>query len=69
MIVPYKGLLKFGNVFITTHQQSLSQFFFYLLAQKPNLGKFSIYSNKFFHNFRLSESSFTCPQLRASGLA
>ena len=26
-------------------------FFFHLLARKPNLVKFSIYSNKFFHNF------------------
>jgi hypothetical protein len=43
--------------------------FFHLLAPKPNLEKFSIYSNKFFHNFHLSESSFTCPGLRASGLA
>ena len=43
--------------------------FFHLLAQKPNLEKFSIYSNKFFHNFHLSEYSFTCPRLRASGLA
>ena len=35
----------------------------------PNLEIFSIYSNKFFHNFHLFESSFTCPGLRASGLA
>ena len=35
-------------------------FFFHLVAEKPNLEKFSIYSNKFFHNFHLSESSFTC---------
>jgi len=27
-----------------------------------------IYSNKFFHNFHLSESSFTRPGLQASGL-
>ena len=26
-------------------------------------------SNKFFHNFHLSKSSFTCPVLQASGLA
>ena len=26
-------------------------------------------SNKFFHNFHLSESSFTCPELQASGFA
>jgi hypothetical protein len=26
-------------------------------------------SNKFFHNFHLSKSSFTCPRLQASGLA
>jgi hypothetical protein len=42
--------------------------FFHLLARKPNLEKNSIYSDKFFYNFHLSESSFTCPALRASGL-
>jgi hypothetical protein len=41
---------------------------FHILARKPNLEKMSIYSNKFFHNFHLSKSSFTCPGLRASGL-
>jgi hypothetical protein len=43
--------------------------FFHLLAWKQNLEKFSIYSNKFFHYFHLSESSFTSPGLQASGLA
>jgi hypothetical protein len=43
--------------------------FFHVLAWKPNLEKNYIYSNKFFHNFHLSESSFTCPRLRASGFA
>ena len=43
--------------------------FFYLLARKPNLEIFFIYSNKFFHNFHLAVSSFTCPGLQASGLA
>ena len=43
--------------------------FFHLIARKANLEQISIYSNKFFHNFHLSESSFTCPGLRASGLA
>jgi hypothetical protein len=33
-----------------------------LLVRKPNLEKCSNYSNKFFHNFHLSESSFTCPK-------
>jgi hypothetical protein len=28
--------------------------FFHLLARKPNLEKFTIYSNKLFHNFHLS---------------
>ena len=37
--------------------------FFHLLAQRPNLEIFSIYSNKFFHNFYLSESSLTWPWL------
>jgi hypothetical protein len=44
-------------------------YFFYLLAGKPNLEKNYIYSSKFLHNSHLSESSFTCPVLRASGLA
>ena len=38
-------------------------FFHHLLARKPNLEKcFILYSNKFFHNFHISESSssFTC---------
>ena len=47
--------------------KSLCFNFFHLLARNPNLENFSIYSNKFFHNFHLSESSFTCPRLRASG--
>ena len=47
---------------------SLCLNFFHLLARKPNLEKISIYSSKFFHNFHLFESSFTCPGLRASGL-
>ena len=50
------------SVYITVIQ-SLSQFF------SPTLENFSIYSNKFFHNFHLSESNFTYPGLRASGLA
>jgi hypothetical protein len=48
---------------------SLCLNFSHLLARKPNLEKCSIYSNKFFHNFHLSKSSFTFPGLRASGLA
>jgi hypothetical protein len=35
--------------------------FFHLLAQKPNVEQFSIYSYKFFNNFHMFESSFTCP--------
>ena len=46
---------------------SLCLNFFHLLARKPNLELFSIYSNKFFHNFHLSESSFTYANLRTSG--
>ena len=42
---------------------------FHLLAWKPNLEKNCIYLNKFFHNFHLSECSFTCPGLQASGFA
>ena len=44
--------------------QSLPSFFSpTVLARKPNLEKNYIYSNKFFHNFHLSESSFTCAGL------
>ena len=43
--------------------------FFHLLAQKPNLEKLSIYSNKFFHNFHLAESSLTSPRFLVSWLA
>jgi hypothetical protein len=39
-----------------------------VLARMPDLEKISVYSSKFFHNFQLSESSFTCPELRATGL-
>ena len=52
----------------TTRYFSLCHNFVHLLARKPNLEKFSIYSSKFFPNFLLSESSFTCPWLQASGL-
>ena len=42
--------------------------FVHILDRKPNLEKNYIYSNKFFHNFHFSESSFTFPGHRASGL-
>jgi hypothetical protein len=48
---------------------SLCLNFFHLLARKPNLENFSIYSNKFFYNFHLSKSRFTCSGLWKSGLA
>ena len=50
--------------------QSLSQFIS-PTCPKAKFRKFSIYNyaNKFFHNFHLSESSFTCSGLRSSGLA
>jgi hypothetical protein len=48
---------------------SLCLNFVHLFAPKPNLEEEqNIYSNRFFNNFHLSESSFTCPGLRASGL-
>ena len=34
--------------------------------ENQNLGQISIHANKFFHNFHLSESSFTRPRLRAN---
>jgi hypothetical protein len=37
-------------------------------SQKAKFRKKKSYSNKFFHNFHLSESSLTCPGLGASGL-
>ena len=53
----------------TYYSLCINFFHLLVLALKPNLEKCSIYSNKFFHNFHLSESSFTCSGLRASGLA
>jgi hypothetical protein len=47
---------------------SLHLNFVHLLARKPNVKIFSIYSRKFFYIFHLSESRFTCPWLRESGL-
>ena len=46
---------------------SLCLNFFPPTCPKAKFGKNSIYSNKFFHNFHFSESSFTYPGLRASG--
>jgi len=43
--------------------------FFTYLPESQIKEKKNIYSNKFFHNFRLSESSFTCPRRRTSGFA
>ena len=48
---------------------SLCLNYFHLLAWNPNLEFFFIYSNKFFHNFHSSESSFTCTRLDGIGLA
>jgi hypothetical protein len=61
--------LRYLMMFYASSIYSLCLNFFHLLARKPNLENFSIYSNKFFHNCHLSKSSFTCPWLRASGLA
>ena len=58
-----------GSISYSKNAIYFALIFFHLLARKPNLEKFYIYSNKFFHNFQLSESSFACPGLRASWLA
>jgi len=50
------------------HLSSLCLHFFSpTFCPKAKFRKNSIYSNKLFHNFHLSESSFTCPWLWASG--
>jgi hypothetical protein len=59
-----------GTVTVTTFNGvSLNFNFFHLLARKPNLENFSIYSSKFFHNFHLSKSNFAYPGFRVSGVA
>jgi hypothetical protein len=63
--------LRYFNTFfkdILTHFQKMSDPPT-VLARKPHLEKNSVYSNKFFHNFHLFESSFTCPRLPASGFS
>jgi hypothetical protein len=59
---------KYYNVFYG-HCRSNTVFALIILptCPKTKLEKFSIYSSKFFHNFHLTESSFTCPRLWASG--
>jgi hypothetical protein len=50
----------FSNIFFITDSYmylSLCLNFFHLLAWKPTLEKFATYSNKFFHNFHLSQTS------------
>ena len=49
--------------------QSLPEFFSPTCPKGKFGKKKNIYSNKFFHDFHLAESSFTCPRLRISGLA
>jgi len=61
------GSARFSLNFLEVKSTVFAFIFLHLLARKPNLEKCSIYSNKF-HNFYLSESSFTCPGLWASGL-
>ena len=61
-------IVYYKNKYFSHNKDSLCLNFFHLLARNPNLENVSIYSNKFFHNFHLSESSFTCPGLQASGL-
>jgi hypothetical protein len=61
--------ISWKNVSSITQFWSQCPIFFHLPAQEPNLEKNSIYSTNSFIIFTLSESSFTCPRLQASGLA
>ena len=54
--------------FYISYIQSLPSFCSPTCLKAKFRRKKNIYSNKFFHNFHLSESSFTCPRLHASGL-
>ena len=56
------------STWYTCIYQSLLNFFSPTCPKAKYRKKNSIYSNKFFRNFHLSESSFTCPGLRASEL-
>jgi hypothetical protein len=47
-------------------REDFALIFFHL--QKANLEKISIYSNKFFHNFHLSDEKFSLLSLRANQL-
>ena len=66
ILKPYQ-LLNRSNQY--NLQKTVFALTFHLLAWKPNLEIFTFYSNKFFHNFHLSEYSFTCLELQASVLA
>jgi hypothetical protein len=67
-LVTYVPCTTFKGKKLLIYQSCLN--FFHLLARKPNLENCSFYfKSKFFHDFHLSESSFTCHGLRASRLA
>ena len=68
--VEKRSIKTFGHIEeLSKKDNKICALIFRLLARKPNLENCYIHSNKFFHNFHLPESSFTCPWLRASGLA
>ena len=56
-------LVFFLYQLISENNNSIWLNIFHLFAQKPNLEENkSIYLNKFYHNFHLPESHFTCPR-------
>ena len=64
-----RSLKSYMSITVIYKAISLCLHFFHLNLPESQIIFFFIYSSKFFHNFHLSESSFTCPRLRASGLA
>jgi hypothetical protein len=62
-------IIKYPNLFTMNVPSKQSLTYFSPSCPKAKFEKLSIYSNKFIHRLHLSETNFTCPELRASGLA
>ena len=56
-------------IFSLKQQFPVFALFFSPTCLKAKFRKCSIYSNRFFQNFHLYKSNFTCPEHRTSGLA
>jgi non-ribosomal peptide synthetase component F len=67
-MLPFKLNILLKTIHLTTFKLLNAVFALIFFTYLPE-SQISFYSNKFFHNFHLSDFSNTCPWLLASGLA